>query len=91
MIGTTDMNTPSSASALAAMALAAMGLICTALIFHAVPQGNQQLVTFALGAISGALTVTGGSKIADKITTSTGANPTIQSDAPHPQSKDTPT
>jgi hypothetical protein len=59
---------PNAQTMLAAVALLIMGLLSGALIFHAVPQGNMQLVTFALGAISGALTVGGGAKLADKIT-----------------------
>jgi hypothetical protein len=67
---------------LAGGALLIMGAISGALIIHAVPQGNMQLITFALGAISGALTVGGSSKLADKLTTSTGAGAMIQADAP---------
>lgn len=52
---------------LAGMALLIMGVLSGALIFHAVPQPNQQLVTFALGAISGALTVGGAQKVADRV------------------------
>lgn len=54
-------------TALAAMALLIMGGLSAALVFHAVPQDNMQLVTFALGAISGALTVGGAHKVADKM------------------------
>jgi outer membrane lipoprotein SlyB len=74
---------------LAGVALVIMGAISGALIIHAVPQGNMQLITFALGAISGALTVSGGSKIADKLTTSTGPGATIQADAPPPATPET--
>jgi outer membrane lipoprotein SlyB len=66
---------------LAGVALVIMGLLSGALVFHAVPQGNQQLVTFALGAISGALTVSGASKAADKITTNTADTLTVNKDA----------
>jgi H+/gluconate symporter-like permease len=68
---------------LAGTALIIMGVLSFALIFHAVPTDNQQLITFALGAIAGALTSGGASKVADKLTTSTGENATIQSDS-HP-------
>jgi hypothetical protein len=76
----------SAQTALAGVALLLMGAIAGALIFHAVPQDNQQLITFALGAISGALTVGGATKVADKMTTA-GQGATINeaapSDAPH--------
>lgn len=49
--------------ALAAIALLLMGLLAALLIFFKVPDTNQQLVTFALGAISGAMTVGGVSKL----------------------------
>lgn len=58
---------PSAPTALATLALLIMGGLSAALVFHAVPQSNMQLVTFALGAISGALTVGGGSKVAEKV------------------------
>lgn len=56
------------ASVLACLALIIMGAICGALILHEVPANNQQLVTFALGAIAGALTVGGGQKVAGILT-----------------------
>lgn len=71
---------------LAGMALVIMGLLSGALIFYTVPQSNKELITFALGAIAGALTVGGAQKVADKLTTSSGPNATIQSDTPSPQS-----
>jgi hypothetical protein len=75
------MNHP-SANWLSVLALVIMGGLSAALIFHTVPQDNQQLVTFALGAISGALTVGGAGKLADKITTSQSDTATI-----NPESK----
>ncbi len=54
---------------LAGVAMVIIGLLAGCLVFHAVPQGNQQLVPFALGALSGALTVGGGTRAADKIGT----------------------
>lgn len=60
---------PTAQTALSTIALLIMGALSTALIFHQVPQGNMQLVTFALGAISGALTVGGGAKMADRVST----------------------
>lgn len=49
---------------LAGLALLLMGALSGALVFKAVPPDNMQLVTFALGAISGALTVGGVNKAA---------------------------
>lgn len=54
---------PASQPVLAGTALIIVGVLTAFLIFFPVPQGNQQLVTFALGAISGALTVSGGQKV----------------------------
>jgi hypothetical protein len=53
------MSSPASQTLLAALAMLLIGALASALIFHAVPRGNEQLVTFALGALSGALTVGG--------------------------------
>jgi hypothetical protein len=50
---------PATQTLLAALAMVLIGALTAALVFHAVPTGNQQLVTFALGALSGALTVGG--------------------------------
>ncbi len=58
-----------SQTILAGLALALVGILTGCLIFHAVPQGNQQLVTFALGGLIGALTAGGASKLAEKIGT----------------------
>ncbi len=58
---------PQSQSLLAGLALVLVGVLTGCLIFHAVPQGNQQLVTFALGGLIGALTAGGASKLAEKI------------------------
>lgn len=63
---------PSAESILAGIAIVLIGCMGFALIFHAVPPANQQLVTFVLGALSGALTVGAGKKVADKVTTQTG-------------------
>lgn len=60
---------PQMQGVLAGVALVLLGVLTGCLIFVPVPQGNQQLVTFALGALSGALTVSGGRQIADKIGT----------------------
>lgn len=60
---------PQAQSVLAGVALLLVGILTGCLIFHAVPQGNQQLVTFALGGLIGALTAGGASKLAEKIGT----------------------
>lgn len=52
---------------LSAAALAALGVLGGCLVFHAVPQGNQQLVTFVLGALSGAVTLGGGQAVTNKL------------------------
>lgn len=44
-------------SLLAGFALFIMGTFGGALIFHAVPQENRELMIYILGAVSGALTV----------------------------------
>jgi len=66
---------------LAGIALILMGILAGALIFYPVPQDNQQLVTFALGAISGALTVGGSAKVAERLTTA-GAGSTVNEAGP---------
>jgi hypothetical protein len=49
------------------MALAILGLLAVLLVFHTVPRENQQIVTFIAGAISGAITVAGGQRIAGRL------------------------
>ena len=49
---------------LAGVALVMLGLLAGCMVFVAVPQGNQQLVTFALGALAGAATVGGAGHLA---------------------------
>ncbi len=58
---------PQAQAILAGSALVILGVLTGCLIFVPVPQGNQQLVTFALGALSGALTFAGGRQLAEKI------------------------
>ena len=53
---------------LAFLAMLILGVLSMCLIWHAVPQQNQQLVTFITGAISGAITVGGGKVVADNLT-----------------------
>jgi hypothetical protein len=64
-------------SVTAVYALTIIGTLAAAFVFFPVPLSNKELITFALGAIAGALTM-GGRKTADKITNSTGDNTTIQ-------------
>ena len=52
---------------LAAIALVLMGAMGLTLCWQVVPPPNQQLVTFALGAISGAMTVGGAGKLANAL------------------------
>lgn len=80
--------TPTGQTALAMVALLIMGAIALAMVFTAVPPPNHDYMLIMLGALAGALTVTGGQKLADKLTTSTGPGANIQADAaadPHPQ------
>lgn len=78
------MHNISAQSVLAGMALVIIGVLTGILCFHAVPQQNQQLVTFALGAIAGALTGGAAVKLADRITNSSGSDATIQADPTSP-------
>lgn len=57
-------------TALAFLAMLIVGAIAGLLIFFRIPSDNKELLTFALGALAGALTVGGGSKLADRIITS---------------------
>jgi hypothetical protein len=57
---------PQAQTVLALLALLMTGVLAGLLVFHAVPAENKELVTFALGALSGALTVGGASKLADR-------------------------
>jgi len=52
---------------LTVFAMLIIGALAGLLVFHAVPAENKELVTFALGALSGALTVGGGPKLAERI------------------------
>jgi hypothetical protein len=57
---------PQAQTVLALLAMAIIGVLAGLLVFHAVPTENKELVTFALGALSGALTVGGASKLAER-------------------------
>ena len=56
--------TPQAHTLLAGVALVMLGLLAGCMVFVAVPQGNQQLVTFALGALAGATTLGGAGRVA---------------------------
>lgn len=79
------MTPPHSQTVLAGIALVILGGIGCALVFQAVPSGNQQLLTFILGGLAGAITVGGANKVADTIRTTgpaSGVNaPVIDGDA----------
>ncbi len=76
------MSAPSGQTVLAAVALVLLGALALVMVFWPVPNSNHDYMLILLGALAGALTVQGGSKIADKLTTSSGDNATIQPDAP---------
>ena len=67
---------------LAGIALIILGFLSVVMTFEVVPAANHDYMLIMLGALAGALTVSGGQKIADKITSSTGPNtitvPTIR-------------
>lgn len=63
---------------LAGVALVMLGLLTGCMVFVAVPQGNQQLVTFALGALAGATTIGGAGHIASAL------KPPAQPPSPQP-------
>ena len=65
--------TPQAQALLAGLALLMLGLLAGCLVFVAVPEGNQQLVTFALGALAGATTIGGAGRIAGSL--KSGAQP----------------
>ena len=58
---------PQAQTLLTLLAMLIIGALAVLLVFQAVPAENKELVTFALGALSGALTVGGGSKLAERI------------------------
>jgi hypothetical protein len=59
--------TPQAQALLAGLALVMLGLLAGCLVFVAVPQANQQLVTFALGALAGATTIGGAGHLAGSL------------------------
>jgi len=75
---------PSATTISTWFALAILAVLAFLLVFFSVPLSNKELITFVLGAISGALTMGGTSKVADKITNSSGDNATVQPEASTP-------
>ena len=69
---------PTSQTVLATVALVIMGALALVMTFSVVPKENHDYMLILLGALAGALTVQGGNKIADKLTTSSGPGATIQ-------------
>lgn len=76
------MTGPSSQAVLAGMAMVILGTLSCIMAWHEVPQANHDYLVFILGALSGALTVGGASKIADRISNNTGGDTTIQPATP---------
>ena len=58
---------PQAQTVLALLAMAIIGVLAALLVFRAVPAENKELITFALGALSGALTVGGASKLSERL------------------------
>lgn len=56
---------PDSSTFLAGMALVVLGMLALLMVFFTVPSPNEKYLIFILGALSGALTVGGGKKVAD--------------------------
>lgn len=79
------MTLPSSQGLLAGTALLGLILLGGVMIFVPVPPANATLVATAIGALASTATIVGGQKLADKLTTSTGPNATIQPEASTPQ------
>lgn len=75
----------SSQAVLSALALIILGVLAMALVYVAVPPANRDLLYVIVGGLTTAITVTGASKLADKITNSKGPNATIQADGPEGQ------
>jgi len=60
---------------MATLAMLIIGTLAGLLVFHAVPAENKELVTFALGALSGALTVGGVHRFTNTTTKPPAADP----------------
>lgn len=78
-------NPPSAQAVLAGLAIVGLGVLGTLMVFMPVPGSNTTLLATIVGAMAGALTVSAGGKIADKITSSSGPNAVVQPDATPPQ------
>ena len=59
---------PSTTELLAGMALLILGALAGAMMLLPIPPANATSLTFILGALAGALTVSGGQKAASAIT-----------------------
>jgi len=73
------MNPPNSQTCLAIASLIILGALGGVMAFVPVPAANTTLLATIVGALAGALTVAGGSKLADKLTQTGAVN---QADAP---------
>lgn len=71
------MSTPPAQTILASIAMIILGTLAVMMVWHAVPAANHDFLVFILGALSGALTVGGASRIA-----ATGPNTTINAPPP---------
>lgn len=69
---------------LAGMALLILGVLGFALVCHAVPTDNRELLSMIIGAIAGGLVVGGGQKLADKITAPNGMTANVSADPTPP-------
>ena len=49
------------------IAMSILGVLAFLLVFHAVPASNRDFLIYILGALSGALTVAAGNKVADTL------------------------
>ncbi len=69
---------------LAGLALVIMGVLAVSMTLDPspVPAANHDYMLIILGALGGALGVTGGQRVADKITNSTGADAVISTGDP---------
>ena len=72
---------PTAQECLAGIAVIIMGVLAGFMAFSVVPPQNHDYILIILGALGGAMGVTGGAKVADKITSS-GTGTTINTAAP---------
>jgi outer membrane lipoprotein SlyB len=84
------MTLPSSQTALAGLALIMLSVLGGLLVFHAVPTTNQTMLATIVGALAGALTVAGGQKLADKLSTTTTGDNAVITPNPTPPKEPTP-